>query len=43
MTYSNLKFEASNHITGIRVYACVDDAGSDSCSRSGFYDNPTVN
>ncbi|MFF3029582.1 hypothetical protein ACFVS7_00985 [Streptomyces rubiginosohelvolus] len=43
VTYSDLKFEASNHITGLRVYACVDDAGADSCSRSSFYDNPKVN
>jgi hypothetical protein len=42
VTYSDLKFEATNHITGVRVYACVDDAGSDSCSRSSFYDNPKV-
>ncbi|MEU7660266.1 hypothetical protein [Streptomyces lincolnensis] len=38
----DLRFDATNHITGIRVYACVDDAGSDSCSRSDFYDNPKV-
>ncbi|MCD7439638.1 hypothetical protein K4B79_15555 [Streptomyces lincolnensis] len=38
----NLKFEASNNITGIRLYACVDDAGSDSCTRSSFSDNPKV-
>ena len=38
----DLRFDATNHITGIRVYACVDDAGSDSCSRSSFYDNPKV-
>ena len=42
VTYSNLRFDATNHITGVRVYACVDDAGADSCSRSGFKDNPEV-
>lgn len=42
VTFSDLKFEATNHITGVRVYACVDDAGPDSCSRSSFKDNPKV-
>ncbi|MEV4571079.1 hypothetical protein AB0K12_45630 [Nonomuraea sp. NPDC049419] len=29
-------------VTGIRVIGCVDDAGSDTCVRSGFLDNPNV-
>ncbi|MEV0633952.1 hypothetical protein AB0I77_03045 [Streptomyces sp. NPDC050619] len=42
VTYSDLKFEATNHITGLRLYACVNDAGADSCTRSSFIDNPKV-
>ncbi|PGH50168.1 hypothetical protein CRI70_13620 [Streptomyces sp. Ru87] len=39
-SHTNLSFHASNNISGLRVYVCVDDAGSDSCTRSSYIDNP---
>jgi hypothetical protein len=40
--WDNLTYSASNNITGVRVVACVDDAGPNTCFRSGFQDNPNV-
>lgn len=39
-TWYNLSFYGSFNITGVRVYACVDEFGSDRCYRSNFIDNP---
>ncbi|WP_344320850.1 hypothetical protein [Streptomyces macrosporus] len=32
----------SGVIHGVRVKACVDDAGTDTCQTSGYFDNPRL-
>ncbi|MER5432346.1 hypothetical protein [Streptomyces sp. NPDC002588] len=39
-TLSGLRFSNSRTIAVIRIFACVDDAGGDSCWYSGDYANP---
>jgi hypothetical protein len=39
---SGRRYEASSNITGVRVIACVNDAGSDTCFRDIFVDNPNT-
>ncbi|WP_413760734.1 hypothetical protein [Streptomyces sp. MMBL 11-3] len=42
VSYSGLSYSANFRINGLRVAACVDDAGSNTCYRSGYLDNPNT-
>ncbi|MEU6812969.1 hypothetical protein ABZ920_29115 [Streptomyces sp. NPDC046831] len=42
VTRSGRYWEASSNISGVRVIACVDDAGSDTCYKGSYIDNPNT-
>ncbi|MFB7244111.1 hypothetical protein ACFCYX_16800 [Streptomyces populi] len=42
ITRNGRYWEASNNINGVRVIACVDDAGSDTCFKGSYIDNPNT-
>jgi hypothetical protein len=42
VTRSGRYWEASSNINGVRVRACVNDAGSDTCYGGSYIDNPNT-
>ncbi|MFK4148386.1 hypothetical protein [Streptomyces sp. NPDC004065] len=42
VTRSGRYWEASSNINGVRVIACVDDAGKDTCYKGSYIDNPNT-
>lgn len=41
-TWSNLKYNSGTKLSKVRVVTCVDDAGWDTCYRSGWQRNPAA-
>lgn len=39
-SWGGLTYDAGYSVGSVRVVTCVDDAGSDTCFRSGWQDNP---
>ncbi|MEU6546366.1 hypothetical protein [Streptomyces sp. NPDC046859] len=42
ITRNGRSWAASSNISGVRVIACVDDAGSDTCYKGAYIDNPNT-